>query len=322
MQRRAFIAAFGGAATWPLVARAQQPAMPVIGFLSSRSPEESAPHLTGFLRGLKAFGYVDGQTATIAYRWAMGHYDRLPELAGELASLHPAVIAAPGGTPSARAAKSAANAIPVVFVTSDAVRDGLVASLNRPGGNITGVDIMSGALAGKRLELVTQLIPAAGVVALLTNPKGAGTDSQIKDAELAAQTLGRRLVVVEASTDAELDTSFTTLVASGAAALVVENDPFFDSRRIALAGRHAIPAIYHIREFPTAGGLMSYGASLVDAYYQMGIEAGRILKGASIADLPVVRPTQFELVINLATAKTLGLAVPPKLFAIADEVIE
>ena len=228
MNRRAFIAALGGAATWPLVARAQQPAMPVIGFLSSRSPEELAPHLTGFLRGLKVFGYVDGQTATIAYRWAMGHYDRLPELAGELASLHPAVIAAPGGTPSARAAKSAANAIPVVFVTSDAVRDGLVASLNRPGGNITGVDIMSGALAGKRLELVTQLIPAAGVVALLINPKGAGTDSQIKDAELAAQTLGRRLVVVEASTDAELDTSFTTLVASGAAALVVENDPFFE----------------------------------------------------------------------------------------------
>jgi putative ABC transport system substrate-binding protein len=325
MRRREFIAALGGAATWPLAARGQQPAMPVIGFLSSRSPEESAPHLTGFLRGLKAFGYVDGQTATIAYRWAMGHYDRLPELAGELASLHPAVIAAPGGTPSARAAKSAANAIPVVFVTSDAVRDGLVASLNRPGGNITGVDIMSGALAGKRLELVTQLIPAAGVVALLTNPKGAGTDSQIKDAELAAQTLGRRLVVVEASTDAELDTSFATLVAIGAAALVVENDPFFDSRRdrlIALAGRHAIPTIYHIREFPTAGGLMSYGASLVDAYYQMGIEAGRILKGASIADLPVVRPTQFELVINLATAKTLSLAGPPTLFAIADEVIE
>ena len=325
MKRREFIAGLGGVATWPVVAGAQQSPIPLVGFLSSRSPEDSAPHLEGFLRGLKAFGYVDGQTVSIAYRWAMGHYDRLPDLAHELASLHPAVIAAPGGTPSARAAKQATASIPVLFVTTDAVRDGLVASLNRPGGNLTGVDFMSGGLAGKRLELVAQLVSAADPVALLINPNAAGADSYKQDFELAAHTMGRRSITVSAGSDDDLETSFSTLVNSKIAALVVENDPFFDSRRdhlIALCEQHSIPAIYHIREFPAAGGLMSYGSSLVNAYYQMGVAAGRILKGARVEDLPVVRPTQFELVINVKTAKTLGLTVPPALIATADEVIE
>ena len=325
MRRRDFVVLLGGAAiAWPLAAaRAQQ--RPVIGFLSSRSPEEAADHTSAFLEGLRAFGYVDGQNAAIEYRWAKGQYDRLPALANELAALHPAVIVAAGGTPSAGAAKTATSSIPVVFVTSDSVRTGLVASLSRPGGNVTGVDFMTGELGGKRLELLIQLVPQAEVVALLTNPQGPDAGAQPHDVEIAAQALSRRLVVVGASTEAELERSFAVLVDRGATALVVANDPFFDTRRdqlIALAAHHRIPTIYHIREFPAAGGLMSYGASLVGAYRQLGIQTGRVLKGANAADLPVVRPTQFEFVINLTTAKSLGLSVPSMLFAQADEVIE
>jgi putative tryptophan/tyrosine transport system substrate-binding protein len=315
MRRREFIAALGGAAAWPVVARAQHQDGPLIGFLSSRSPEESAPHVAGFLRGLKAFGYVDGQSAVIEYRWAMGHYDRLPDLASQLVALRPAVIAAPGGTPSARAAKSATETIPILFVTSDVEREGLVASLNRPGGNATGIDFMTGVLGGKRLELLMQLAPTTGTVALLTNPKGSNPDAEIKDVELVARKQGLHLVVEGASSDAECDRSFATLVERRVAGLVVENDPFFDSRRdhlIALASQHAIPAIYHIREFPVAGGLMSYGASLVEAYYQMGIQTGRVLKGANVADLPVVRPTKFELVINLKLYRPRSLPSPTR----------
>jgi putative ABC transport system substrate-binding protein len=324
MRRRELIALIGGAATGlPLVARAQHSA-PLIGLLSSRSPEDSKPHLAGFLRGLEAFGYVDGKTATIEYRWAKGQYDQLPKLASELVGLHPTIIAAPGGTPSALAAKLATNTIPVFFVTSDSVQEGLVASLNHPGGNITGVDIMSGELTGKRLELLARLV-SSGRIAFLTNSRGQSSSSRTKDFEGAARSLSRTFIVVDASNDAELDSVFSKLAENRVGGVVVENDPFFDSRRehlIRLTAQLSIAAIYHIREFPVAGGLMSYGASLVDAYYQMGIQAGRFLKGANIADLPVVRPTKFELTLNLTTAKALRLDIPPSLLAIADEVIE
>ncbi len=310
MRRREFMAFLGGAAlAWPLAARAQQPTAPLIGFLSSRSPEESAGHAAACLQGLKAFGYVDGKTATVEYRWAKGAYERLPALAKELAGLHPAVMIAGGGIPSARAAKAATSSIPILLVSSDPVAAGLVVSLSRPGA-----------------KLLAQLVPHADVVAWLTNPQDRGdAESQAQDVQVAARTLGRRLVVVGASTEAELQQSFSALVKSGAGALVVQNDPFFDSRRdqlVALAAQHGIPAIYHIREFPAGGGLMSYGPSLADAYHQAGIMAGRILKGANVADLPVVQPTRFELVINLKTAGALGLKVPPSLLAQADEVIE
>ncbi len=328
MKRREFLGLVGGGiAAWSRVAHAQNQNMPLIGFLSSRSPEESKPHLAGFLRGLEAFGYVDGKTATIEYRWANGQYDRLPQLATELTGLHPAIIAAAGGAPSARAAKLATSSIPILFVTSDSVSEGLVSSLNRPAGNVTGVDIMSGELTGKRLELLAHLVPAGSAFAFLTNPNGVQSTLKTKttDVERAAHALNRELVVVGASTDIELDSCLSMLAKNRVAGLVVENDPFFDSRRERLIGftaQRLIPAIYHIREFPAAGGLMSYGASLVDAYYQMGVQVGRVLKGANIADLPVIRPTKFELTLNLKTAKALGLAIPPNFLAIADEVIE
>jgi putative ABC transport system substrate-binding protein len=324
MRRREFITLLGGAVTWPFPARAQHSA-PLIGFLSSRSPEDSKPHLAGFLRGLEAFGYVDGKTATIEYRWAKGRYDQLPTLASELIGLHPTIIAAPGGMPSARAAKLATNTIPIFFVTSDSVQEGLVASLNQPGGNITGVDIMSGELTGKRFELLARLVASGRSIAFLTNPTGQRSSSRAKDFEEAARSLGRTSIVVDASNDAELDSIFLRLAENKVGGVVVENDPFFDSRRehlIRLTAQRSIPAIYHIPEFPMAGGLMSYGANLVDAYYQMGIQAGRFLKGVNFADLPVVRPTKFELTLNLTTAKALGLDIPPSLLAIADEVIE
>jgi putative ABC transport system substrate-binding protein len=325
MRRREFIRLVGGAAAWPVVAHAQRQSWPVIGFLSSRSPEDSKAHLAAFLRGLEAFGYVDGKSAAIEYRWANGQYDRLPKLATELADLRPAIIAAAGGAPSARAAKLATNSIPIVFVTSDSVQEGLVASLNRPEGNITGVDLMSGELTGKRLELLAQLVPAGGTIAFLANPSGLQSGSKAKEAERAAHTLGRKLVVLHASSDTELDSNFSMLSKSGVAGLVVENDPFFDSRRehlIKLAAQRSFPAIYHIREFPVGGGLMSYGANLADVYYQMGVQVGRVLKGANVADLPVVRPTKFDMTLNLKTARVLGLAIPPTLLAVADEVID
>jgi len=324
MRRRKFLGFICGGIACPLIAKAQQQRGPVIGFLSSRSPEDSRPHLTGFLRGLEAFGYIDGKSATIEYRWAKGHYDLLPKLAAELVALRPAVIAAPGGAPSARAAKAATSVIPVFFVAADTVSEGLVASLSRPGTNVTGVDIMSGELTGKRLELLAQLTPAGEAIAFLTNP-GGQSEARINDAERAAQALGRKLVVVRARNDSELDDFFASQVKKRIAGIVVENDAYFDSRRERIIARTAelsIPAIYHIREFPVGGGLMSYGASLVDAYNQMGIQVGRVLKGADLANLPVIRPTKFELTLNLKTAKALGLTVPPNFLAIADEAIE
>jgi putative ABC transport system substrate-binding protein len=323
MQRREFLGIIAGTVTWPLAGYAQS--MPLIGFVSSRSPEDSKPHLAGFLRGLEAFGYTDGKTARIEYRWANGRYDFLRKLAGELVALHPNIIAAAGGAPSARAAKSVTTSIPITFVAGDSVSEGVVASLNQPGANITGVDLMSGELTGKRLGLLSQLVPAGGVIAFLTNTKGVQSSLRADDFKLAAAGIGREPLVVGASTDEEIDRVFVRLAQARITGLVVENDPFFDSQRerlIRLTAQHSIPAIYHIREFPIAGGLMSYGANLVDAYNQMGVLVGRILKGANIADLPVIRPTRFELALNLGAAKRLGLTIPPTVLAIADEITE
>jgi len=324
MKRREFLGLIAGGVAWPAVGSAQE-RPPMIGFLSSRSPQDSKPHLAGFLRGLEAFGYSDGKTARIEYRWANGQYDVLRKLAGEIVAQQPAVIAAAGGAPSARAAKSVTTSIPITFVTSDSVSEGVVSSLNQPGANITGVDLMSGELTGKRVGLMSQLVPAGGIIAFLTNPKGVQSSLRAEDFKLAAAGIGREPLVIGASTDEEIERAFARLIQVKIAGLVVENDPFFDSQRerlIRLTAQHSIPAIYHIREFPIAGGLMSYGANLVDAYNQMGVMVGRILKGANIADLPVIRPTKFELVLNLGVAKRLGVNIPPTVLAIADEITE
>lgn len=315
----------GTVAALGLPARGQAARMPLIGFLSSRAPDESKVHVAGFLSGLESFGYVDGQTATIEYRWASGHYDRLPGLARELVQRRPALIVAFGGTPSARAAKQATRTIPVLFVGSYAVSAGLVASLGRPGANVTGVDLMSGELGGKRLELLTQLVPSATTVGFLSNPTNEIVMTATREIEAAAKMLGKRLVIRGAGADSALPGAFAAFSQAGVKALVVQNDPSFDSWRdhlLDLANRHGIAAIYHIREFPADGGLMSYGARLADSYHQIGIMAGRILKGANVSDLPVERPMRVELVINLKAAKALGLAVPPTLLARADELIE
>jgi putative ABC transport system substrate-binding protein len=325
MRRRDLLLA-GLAAAWqPRAARAQQPAVPVIGFLSTRSPEESAAHTAAYLRGLRETGYVDGRNVAIEYRWAGGEYERLSVLAAELARLRVSVMAA-GGDPSAIAAKAATATIPIAFVMGDdPMRFGLVSSLNRPGGNATGVSLITSALGGKRLEILCELAPAADTVALLVNPGNLNAEAHALDVRSAAQALGRRLVVAEAATAAEIAEVFGTLARDRARALIVANDPFFDTRRdefVILAARHGIPAIFHIREFPEAGGLSSYGPSLVDGYHAFGVQTGRILKGANPADLPVVRPTRFEFVVNLKTAKALGLDMTPSLLARADEVIE
>jgi putative ABC transport system substrate-binding protein len=325
MKRRDFLWAVAGAVASPTVAMAQQETLQLIGFLSSRSPEESKPHLTGFLRGLEAFGYIDGKTVKIEYRWAQGHYDQLRKLAGELVALNPAIIVAAGGAPSARAAKSVTASIPVIFIAGDSVSEGVVTSLSRPGANITGVDLMSGELTGKRLGLLSQVLPPGGVIGFLTNTKGVASSLRAEDFKLAAAGMGREPLIAGASTDGEIDAAFSQLTQKRASGLVVENDPFFDSQRerlIRLTAQHSIPAIYHIREFPAEGGLMSYGANLVDAYNQMGVQAGRILKGANVADMPVIRPTKFELALNLSTAKKLGLTVPPTVLAIVDELVD
>jgi putative ABC transport system substrate-binding protein len=325
MKRRDFLGVFASCVAWHAVARAQQETGPLIGFLSSRSPEESKPHLAGFLRGLATFGYIDGNTAKIEYRWADGHYDQLRKLAAELVALNPSIIVAAGGSPSARAAKSVTQSIPITYVAGDSVSEGIVTSLNQPGANITGVDLMSGELTGKRLELLSQLLPAGGVIGFLTNTKGVQSSLRSDDFKLGAAGMGREPLIVGASTDAEIDAAFSQLVQKRAVGLVVENDPFFDSQRqylIQLTAQRSIPAIYHIREFPVAGGLMSYGANLADAYSQMGVQTGRILKGANIADLPVIRATKFELALNISTAKKLGLTIPPPVLAIADELLD
>jgi putative ABC transport system substrate-binding protein len=326
MRRRELITLLGGAAVaWPFALRAQQKAMPVIGFLGSTSPGPFAPLLAAFHRGLSETGYVEGQNVGIQYRWAEGQYERLPELAADLVSRKVDVVAA-ASVPAALAAKSATSTIPIVFAGgADPVGGGLVASLARPGSNLTGFSVLAGELNPKRLELLSELVPRAGVIALLVNPSNPNAERIIRDVEKAARDKGLQLHILRASTEGEIDAAFAILVQLQAGALVVGADPFFNSRGdqlVALAARHAVPAIYFGREFAAAGGLISYGTSVTGMYRQAGAYVGRILAGAKPADLPVQQPTKFELVINLNTAKALGLTVPLSILARADEVIE
>jgi putative tryptophan/tyrosine transport system substrate-binding protein len=326
MKRREFISLLGGAATaWPLAAHAQQPAMPVIGFLSPTSPDGFTERLRAFRLGLNDTGYVEGENVAIVYRWAENQIDRLPELAAELARRQVAVLAIVGN--AATLAAKAITTIPIVFtVNEDPVRLGLVASLARPGGSLTGVNFLAGELAAKRLEFLRELVPAATRVAVLVNPANATTaESTLRDVAPAARAMGLQMLVLKTSISREIDAVFDTLVRERPDALFVNPDPFFSNRRVQLvhlASRHAVPAIYATRDFAEAGGLMSYGPSLADAYRQVGIYTGRILKGAKPADLPVVQSAKFELVINHQAARTLSLTVPPTLLARADEVIE
>ena len=324
MSRRELMLLLGGLMTAARALRAQQ-AMPVIGFLSSRSPGEAATVVAAFHQGLAETDYVEGQNLAIEYRWAEGRYDRLAALAADLIGRKVNLIVATGGTPSALAAKSATSTIPIVFISSDPVKYGIVASLSRPGGNLTGFSVLGDELLPKRLELLSELVPQARVIALLVNPNNTDTARSIGDVQEAARVKGVQLHILKAGTEAEIDAAFDTLVQLQAGSLVVGADPFFDGRReqlVALASRHAVPAIYWLREYAASGGLISYGPSLAAAYRQAGIYAGRILKGAHPADLPVQQPAKFELVINLKTAKALGLTVPPSILARADEVIE
>jgi putative ABC transport system substrate-binding protein len=326
MRRREFIALVGSCAVaWSLAAAAQQPAMPVVGFLSTLSPSKMAANVMNeFRQGLKEAGFVEGQNVKIEYRWADGHYDRLPTLAADLVNRQVAVIAATGGEPSPQVVKAATQTIPIVFMANgDPVAAGLVASLNRPGSNLTGVTIFGMMAVGKRLELLRQLMPKAGTIAYLMNPSN--PNWELGNVQAAAQSLGQQILVLNADSDREIDTAFATIAQQRVAALLVASDPLFFDRRdqlIALAARQAIPAVYYLRAFSQAGGLLSYGNNLADMYRQVGTYTGRILNGERPADLPVRQSTKFELVINLKTAKVLGLEVPPALIAIADEVIE
>jgi putative tryptophan/tyrosine transport system substrate-binding protein len=326
MRRRKFVALLGVVAAWPFAARAQQKAMPVIGALYTGSPSPAAePFMAAFRQGLSEAGYVEGQNLAIEYRWAEDHYDRLPALAADLVGRKVDLIMA-NSPPSALAAKSATSTIPIVFRGGgDPVGDGLVASLARPGGNLTGVSFIPNELTAKRLELLSELVPQAGVIALLVNPNNANVERVIRDVQEAARTKGLQLHVLKASSESEIDTAFASLVQLHAGALVVGADPFLSTRRerlVALASRHAVPTIYAWREFAASGGLISYGSSLTAAFRLVGAYAGKILKGTKPSDLPVEQPTKYELVINLKTAKALGLTVPPSLLARADEVIE
>jgi ABC-type uncharacterized transport system substrate-binding protein len=326
VRRREFITLVGGAAaSWSLAARGQQAAMPVIGFLNSASPGGFVPFVGAFRQGLKEAGYVEGQNATIEYRWAEGQYDRLPALAADLVRRKLTVIAATS-TPAALATKAATSTIPIVFTTADdPIRLGLVASLNRPGGNVTGVNNLLVELGSKQLGLIRELAPVASKIAVLVNPNFPGTERQLRDVEAAAGVLALQLTVLRADSEREIDTAFAAITQQGASALLVGADPFFIAYRdhiVALAARHAIPAIYPARDFAVAGGLMSYGTDFTDSYRQAGVYTGRIVRGEKAGDLPVQRSTKFEFVLNFKTAKTLDLTVPNSMQLLADEVIE
>jgi putative tryptophan/tyrosine transport system substrate-binding protein len=325
MRRREFISLLGGVAAWPLAAGAQQATMPVVGFLNTRVPGADPHLLAAFRRGLKETGYVEGQNVTIEYRWAYNQYDRLPALAADLVRRQVTVIAAIG-SPSAPAARATTTTIPIVFIIGfDPVEVGLVTSLNRPGGNLTGVTVLGVELGSKRLELLHELAPTANIVAALVNPNTPAAETQSTDLQTAARSLGLKLHVLHASSERDFDTVFATLLQLGAGGLVVGNDTFFSTRSeqlAALALRHGVPAIFQYRQFVEAGGLMSYGGDLADNYRLTGVYTGRVLKGEKPADLPVMQSTKVELIINLKTARALGLAVPLSLLGRADEVIE
>jgi putative ABC transport system substrate-binding protein len=325
LKRREFITLIGGTAAWPLAARAQQPAMPVIGVLSGRSLDDSKEFVDAFGKGLNETGFFEHRNVAIEYRWAENHVDRLPTLAAELVHRQVAVILAVGGVPPTQAAKAATSTIPIVFIIGgDLVKLGLVATLNQPGGNVTGVTILSGALTAKRLELLRELRPQASV-ACLVNPSSPEAETQLTDIREAARTTGKDLRLLNVRNDQELDAAFATLVREQVGGLLVANDAFFVGRReqiVALAARNAIPAMYFLREFAAVGGLMSYGNSLADAYHRVGISTGKILRGVKPADLPVEQAVKIELVLNLKAAKALGITFPITLLGRADEVIE
>lgn len=324
MKRREFIAGLGMTAMGLRSAQAQQPVMPVVGFLSTRSPDEAEVHTRAFRRGLEEMGYVEGRSVAVEYRWANGDYNLLPALAADLLS-RPLSLMVAAGDPAALAVKAGGPSVPLVFVVGqDPVRSGLVASMNRPG-KATGVNFFTGDLSGKRLELICGMAPSAKLVGVLLNPRSGAADQYRQAADSAARSLGRELIAQEAATSGEIDAAFAALIKAGVNAIVVQNDPFFDSRRgqiIALSSRYRLPGIFHIREFPADGGLMSYGASLSETYRQVGGYGGKILRGARPDDLPVLRPTKFELVINMKTAKAFGIAVPQSILIASDELIE
>jgi putative ABC transport system substrate-binding protein len=325
MKRREFICLIAsGAAAWPLPTRAQQPAMPVIGFLNGEKSSEYAKYVAAFRQGLNETGIAEGQNARLEFRWAEGHRERMTELAADLVARQVAVIVATGG--SNLIAKAATSTIPIVCaVGADPVQLGLVESINRPGGNITGVSVFTTTLEAKRLELLHELVPRASVIGVLFDPNWSGASNQLPEVEAAARKIGQEIKVVNVSSEADIEAAFTSLTQARAGALSVTGNPFFLSQReqiIALAARHGIPAVYELRAFAEAGGLMTYGPSLADVYRQIGVYTARVLKGEKPADLPVLQPTKFELIINLKTAKALGLTIPPSLLATADEVIE
>jgi putative ABC transport system substrate-binding protein len=326
IQRREFMALFGGAAAWPLAARAQQPVMPVIGFMSARSPEDSAHLVAAFRRGLSESGFIEGQNVTVEFRWARGEYDALPALATELVNHPVEVLVAVGGDPSPVAAKRATATIPIVFgIGGDPVKAGLIESFNRPGGNVTGVTLMTALMEPKRLGLLRELVPGVPLIGVLLNPAFPPAAAQGRELEQAAHTIGQRITIAKASTDEELDAAFNLLVREQIGALLVAADPYFDTRRdriVALGAQYRLPAIYQFREYAVAGGLLSYGVSITDGYRQYGVYAASILKGARPADLPVQQVAKFELVINLKTAKELGIKISDNLLSLADEVIE
>jgi putative tryptophan/tyrosine transport system substrate-binding protein len=326
MRRRNFITLLGSAAVWPLAARAQQPEVPVVGWLNARSPDDAAHLMAAFRRGLGEAGFIEGQNVMIEYRWALGQYDRLPAMAAELVRRPVTVLASAGGEPAALAAKAATSTIPIVFVIGgDPVKLGLAASLNRPGGNSTGISVLTNTLEPKRLELLRELVPRAETIGVLLNPNFPTFESQLRDLQEAARAINLQIHVLRASTDREIDAAFETVAQRRIPAFYVAADAFFDTRRdklVVLAVRHAVPTMYHFREFAATGGLVSYGVDISDAYRLLGVYTGRILKGAKPADLPVRQPTKFELVINLKTARALGLEVPSNLSARANEVIE